>query len=175
MKPQANELVWQKVPGVKRAREIVIDGASWSRLRRMKVFGSLASVESKGGSWTLKRVGFFRPRVSIRKADSNETFGVFTPSFTWFGMAGILELDGGLTYRWTATRSFGREHAFIDQSAVPLLHFRGGSGKCRMTIDAPHDAPHLPLLAALGLYLIQINEEDSALMGAVAGAAAAGA
>jgi len=170
MKPQANELVWQKVPGVKRAREIVIDGASWSRLRRMKVFGSLASVESKGGSWTLKRVGFFRPRVSIRKADSNETFGVFTPSFTWFGSAGTLQFERGRVFRWAGTKSFGREHTFFDENQMPLLRFRGSTGKCRMTFVSGADFPELPLIAALGYYIIQLNAEDA---GVIAGAAAA--
>lgn len=167
------EFIWQKVEGVKRAREIVIDGQSWARVRRVKMFGSLVAVESKTGSWTFKRVGFFRTRVTIRRAESDENVGLYTPSFTWCGSAGIVELGGQRTYRWGPTKSFGREHAFFDASGEPLLRFHGSPRKCRMTFEANTEVADLPLLAALGYYIIILHEEDSAAAITAASAAAA--
>jgi hypothetical protein len=169
------EFIWQKVkaPGVRRAREIVIDGEIWSRIRRVKAFGSLASVESKTGTWSLKRVGWFRTRITVRSGgEAAENLAVFTPSFTWFGSAGTLQLAGGRSFRWAGTKSFGREHTFFDENQMPVLRFRGGTGKCRMTFGSVPEFPELPLLGALGFYIIQLNEEDA---GAIAGAAAAAA
>ena len=166
------EFIWEKSREVKRARQIVIDGESWCSLRRLKMFGSLVGVESKAGSWTLKRVGFFRTRITIRQADSNQDFGLYTPSFTWCGSAGSVTIEGQRTYRWGATKSLGREHAFFDASETPLLRFRGNPRKCRMTFEAKTEVPDLPLLAALGYYILLLHEEDSAVA-ITAGAAAA--
>jgi hypothetical protein len=174
--PTGQEFLWQKVkaPGVKRAREIVIDGESWCRIRRVKAWGSLMAVESKTGSWTFKRVGWFRTRITIRKADSGENVALFTPSFTWFGSAGTLQFERGGVFRWAGTKSFGREHTFFDQNQMPLLQFRGRTGKCRMTFASATDSPELPLIAALGYYIIQLHEEDSGVIAGAAAAAAAG-
>jgi len=106
------ELIWQKIPDVSRAREIVIDGETWVRLRRVRRFGSLATVESKAGEWTLKRVGLFRTRITIRVADQELNLALFTPSFAWFGSAGTLEFSVGRVCHWAPTKSFGREHSF---------------------------------------------------------------
>jgi hypothetical protein len=169
------EFVWEKSPEVKRAREIVIDGESWCRLRRVKMFGSLVSVESKAGSWTLKRVGFFRTRITIRRADSDQDFGIYTPSFTWCGSAGMVQIQGQRAYRWGPTKSLGREHAFFDASETPLLRFRGSPRKCRMTFEPKTEVSDLPLLAALGYYILLLHEEDSAAaVTASVGAATAG-
>jgi hypothetical protein len=174
--PTGQEFIWQKVkaPGVKRAREVVIDGESWSRIRRVKAFGSLAAVESKSGSWTLKRVGWFRTRITIRDAGSGETLAVFTPAFAWFGSVGTLQFERGRLFRWAGTKSFGREHTFFDENQMPLLRFRGGTGKCRMTFVADRDFAELPLIAALGYYIIQLNDEDAGVIAGAAAAAAAG-
>src|SRR5262249_42599783 len=154
---------WQKIEGVKRAREVVIDGESWVRVRRVKAWGSLMAVESKAGSWTLKRTGWFRTRITIRQADSDKDVGLYTPSFTWCGSAGTLEIEGTRAYRWGPSKAFGREHAFLNASEQPMLRFRGSPRKCRMTFDTAADGPDLTLLAALGYYLIMLHEEDSAV------------
>jgi hypothetical protein len=172
----AREYIWQKVKekGVSRAREIVIDGKTWSRVRRVKAFGSLARVETGAGAWTLKRVGWFRTRITVRRADTDQNVALFTPSFTWCGTAGIVEFEGGRSFRWGPMKSFGREHAFLDSSQMPLLRYRGSVGKCRMTLETPTIFPELPLLAALGYYILQLHAEDSGSTGAAIAAAAAG-
>lgn len=170
----AREFIWQKVPKVSRAREIVIDGETWVRILRVKVFGSLASVESKAGAWTLKRVGWFRTRISIRAAGTETDLAIFTPSWAWFGSSGALQFEGRSTYFWGPTKSYGREHSIAGPDRNPLLRFRGGPGKCRMAFVSSSPEPRLPLLAALGYYLIQLTDEDAGVIAAIAGAAAAG-
>jgi hypothetical protein len=167
------EFIWEKSKEIKRARQIVIDGESWCSLRRLKMFGSLVGVESKAGSWTLKRVGFFRTRITIRQADSDQNVGLYTPSFTWCGSAGTVEIEGGRSYRWGPIKSLGREHAFFDSAGTPLLRFRGSPRKCRMTFEAKTEVPDLPLLAALGYYILLLHDEDTAVVVTASAAAAA--
>ena len=162
------ELVWQKVPGVSRARAIVIDGETWVRLRRVKVLGSLATVEAASGSWTLKRVGWFRTRVSVRMPGSAEDLAEFTPN--WLGASGTLAFADGRSYRWACTKSFGREHTLFRADGQAVLRFRGGQ---RMTLETTDGESDLPLLASICHYLLQLEREDTAVVAAAAGAAAA--
>lgn len=164
-----HELVWQKVPDVRRARAIVIDGETWVRLRRVRVLGSLATVEAASGSWTLKRVGWFRTRVTVRVAGSTENLAVFTP--TWLGSSGTLVFGDGRSYRWACTKSFGREHTLFRADGQAVLKFRGGR---RMRLETTDGESDLPLLAAISHYLLQLEREDTAVVAAAGAAAAAG-
>jgi hypothetical protein len=157
------ELVWQKVPGIRRTRELLLEGQTWVRLRRMSVFRSLATVEAGTSSWTLKRVGWFRTRVTVRRAGETENIAVFTPN--WLGSCGTLEFADGRAYRWATTKSFGREHTLSRADGTTVLRFRGGS---RMRIETGERETDLPLLAAFGYYLLQLEREDSATVTAAA-------
>jgi len=166
----ASELVWQKVPGVRRTRELLVDGRTWVRLRRISAFRSLATVEVGPDTWTLKRVGWFRTRVTVRRAGETDNLAVYTPN--WLGSCGTLEFADGRRYRWETTKSFGREHTLFRGDGGAVLRFRGGS---RMQIETAEREADLPLLAAFGYYLLQLEREDSAAVtAAAAGAAAAG-
>lgn len=162
------ELKWQKVPGVSRAREILVDGETWVRLRRMSMFGSRATVEAGGRSWTLKRVGWFHTRVTIRAAGESENLAVHTPN--WLGSSGVLGFADGRKYRWATTKSFGREHSLGRDDGQALLRYRGGS---RVTLDATDGEADVALLVAFGYYLLQLEREDTAAVSAASASAAA--
>lgn len=163
-----SELVWQKVPGVRRTRELLVDGQTWVRLKRVSAFRSLADVEAGPHAWTLKRVGWFRTRVTVRRAGETDNLAVYTPN--WLGSCGTLEFTDGRRYRWATTKSFGREHAMFRGDGGAILRFRGS----RMQVEAAEEC-ELPLLAAFGYYLLQLEREDTAAVtAAAAGAAAAG-
>ena len=57
------------------------DGKVYAKVTLMKAWGSLATGESSDGRWTLKRVGFLRPRVTVRTEGSRSDMAVVTMDF----------------------------------------------------------------------------------------------
>jgi hypothetical protein len=57
------------------------------------VFGSLATAKSSAGAWTFKRVGFFKPRVTVRIQGEENNLVVYYPERA--GAEGVLEFSDG--------------------------------------------------------------------------------
>src|SRR5262249_50114080 len=84
-------------------------------------FGSLGVAESADGSWTFKRAGFWRKRVTIRPADSETELAVFTNS-TWSG-GGSLALGDGRQWR-ANTNLWITKYEIKDENGTLLVRFR---------------------------------------------------
>ncbi|KPL23063.1 MAG: hypothetical protein AMJ93_05565 [Anaerolineae bacterium SM23_84] len=142
--------------------------------------GSLAAAESADGRWTFKRVGFLNPRVTIREAGSELDLAVFWPR--WLG-DGSLEFAYRRTFRWQATDFWGTHWCFTDADGTPLVAFKPGAEKARLSDlfknqamveihPQGRDARELPILVLLGWYLMILRQEDAAAAAAAASAAA---
>lgn len=59
------------------------DGSAVASLRWVKRWGSLAIGTTAEGSWTLKRAGFLRPKITVRRRESEEN--VATMAMRWLG------------------------------------------------------------------------------------------
>jgi hypothetical protein len=144
------------------AGDVGIESLSW-RGRS----GSLASAQTAGGAWTLKRVGFLNPRVSVREDGSPTDLARLSVHFNYHR----LEVRGGPAYRlhragvlipaWKVTDDAGREVLHIE----PV---REGRKLVGGAVIAPSDAarlPSLPLLLATSWYFIVLAWfEDEALV-----------
>jgi hypothetical protein len=75
---------------LKREFELRAGEATIASLEFRSTFGSLASAESGDGSWTFKRVGFWRSHVTVRESGSETDLAVFRNN-TW-SAGGTLEL-----------------------------------------------------------------------------------
>jgi hypothetical protein len=69
----------------KLASRLVADGQTIATLSWAKSWGSLATGESAEGEWTFKRIGFLRPRVTVRETGSDADLAVFSISWTGDG------------------------------------------------------------------------------------------
>lgn len=143
-----------------------------STLRFRSSFGSFATGESQDGCWTFKRVGFWKPRVTVRTCGSEEDIASFANQ-TWSG-GGTLTLADGREFR--VSNNFWQTKLEIqDRSEEMLIRFHNGgvihlSAKVEVAPEGARLA-ELPWMLMLGWYLIVMTHRDS---GAASAAAAAG-
>jgi hypothetical protein len=84
----------------------------------VKRSGSLARGEAADGTWTFKRVGFFRPYITIRDADSDTDLATLR---TGKRRESVLEFADGRRFVWRPTRVRRREMAFATVADEVLL------------------------------------------------------
>jgi hypothetical protein len=132
-------------------------------------WGSLATGESADGRWTLKRLGFVRPKITIRKAGSDSNVGVVSMNS---GVEGTLHLAGGELYRFnlsddliTVIDSQGRKVMMLKRSPSKK---KNEEASLEITTGA---SEHLSLLAIIGWYLVLLvshyDDYDASYIGAL--------
>jgi len=142
-------------------------------------FGSLAIAITAEYTWSFKRMGFFNPRVTVRRPEEETDLAVYQPR--WTGTEGTLTIADGPTFQWRATNFWATKFAFLDSSGEALLWFKEGSEQGRLSdlfktqalleiTPAGWQADELDLLVTLGWYLLILYHEDAA--GAAAAASA---
>ena len=156
----AGPLVWTQPKTLRREYQLARGEELVGWLRFEKSFGSLASAEVASQGWTFKREGFFHPRATVRTPGSDANLAVFRPN--WSG-TGAVEFSGGRMIRWHRTGFWKSGWSFLERDDRPLLHFKQHTGLMKISAllesESPTE-PELPLLAALGWYLLLLNAED---------------
>jgi len=153
-------LVWTQPKALPREYQLTRGEEPVGWLRFQKPFGSLATAEVGSHSWTFKREGFFHPRATVRTPGSDANLAVFRPN--WSG-TGVVELSGGRVIRWHRTSFWKSEWSFLERDDRPLLLFKQHTGLMKISALVESESatePELPLLAALGWYLLLLNAED---------------
>jgi hypothetical protein len=174
------KLFWVQPRAMERSFVLRGDEREFASLEFKSSFGSLALAEAADGRWTFKRVGFFNPRVTIRRAGEELDLGVYRPR--WTGSEGTLEM-GGRTYVWKTANFWATQFVLLDSSGGELLRYKEGAQKSKLSdifknqaqVEiAPHAwrLPELSLLVMLGWYLIILHQEDAAAAATAASAAA---
>lgn len=135
-------------------------------LRWRSAFGTLATAETADGSWTFKRIGFWRERATVRSLDSPHDLAVFTNS-TWAD-GGTLVFDGGRSFKAT-TNFWMSRFLLLDAADVTLVRFDyGGVFRLRAGVEILHAArglAELPVLVLFGWYLAVMLHDDAAASG----------
>lgn len=164
------KIEWVQPKALERYFELRAGEDHLATLAFRSAFGSLANADTAGGSWTFKRVGFFNPRITVRSAGSEADLAVYQPKF-WGD--GILRFRDGLSFSWNTANFWATEWAFKDEAGNSILVFKSGIEKGKLS-DAfktqarieiqPVLTPRqwLPLLAALGMYLLILRQEEIA-------------
>jgi hypothetical protein len=143
-------------------------------------FGTLATATSADGSWTFKRIGFLNPRITVRRAGEEQDLAVYEPRLLG---GGVLSFPHGLTMKWKPTSFWGNSWSFVLSDENILVGFKSGLDhskladmfKTQATIDInpiPYVKKYLTMLAALGMYLILMEHEESGSVAITAGSAA---
>ncbi len=159
--------------------EIRNDGELAASLSFESKFGSRATATAADGTWTFKRIGFLNPHITIRNLGEEHDLGVYEPRFLG---GGVLSLPKGLTLKWKPSGFWGNSWSFILSDQNALLAFKSGLEhnkladmfKTQATIEIspiPYLRKYLTMLAAFGVYLIIMEQEESSTVAATAGAA----
>jgi hypothetical protein len=165
-------LRWTQPRALSREYELRAGDEVLATLRWQKAFGSLALAEAADGTWTFKRSGFLRPKVTVRLPGSEAEVAVFKPSW---GGEGTLRFSEGRPYQWVNTSFWRSEWAFASEGSEPLIHFKLEFAFFKHAAEVKVEpgafaVPDLALLTVLGWYLMLLLSEDAA--GAAAGAVA---
>jgi hypothetical protein len=151
----------------------------YARLEFQSAFGSRALAETAAQRWSFKRVGFFNPRVTVRRPDQDTDLAVYQPR--WTGTEGTLTLAGGQTFQWRATNFWATRFAFMDSRGEILLEFKEGTQeghfsdlfKTQAQVQIAQnfgELEQIDLLVTLGWYLLILYHEDAAGVAAAASA-----
>ena len=166
-------LEWREPKAMERFYELRSDRDIFATLSFRSAFGTMATAETGDGTWTFKRVGFLNPRVTVREAGSEHDAAVYQPKF-WGD--GYLTFAGGETFHWKPINFWATDWAFYDSSDRVLVKFKSGKEKSKLSdffktqaaVDIEPAAaaqPRLPILVALGWYLIILHGQDAAAAG----------
>ena len=163
------EVTWFQPKALERRFELRRGEARLAELAFRSSFGTMALGESARGRWTLKRVGFFKPRVTVRAEGAEKDLAVFRLDL-WDH--GVVAFENGPNYAWQATNFWGSSHAFLVAPGRPALTFRPGPEeglkdmfKTQATVSLEPDAPGedgRSILLLLGMYLLVMRQEESA-------------
>ena len=150
----AEELVWVQPARLKQEFELhagdeVIATLRWQR-------SSLAIAETAEQSWTIKREGFWHPRITVRIPGSDDSIATFQPG--WAGR-GTLDLGPGKQLRFGAPNFWRSQWDWLDPQNQPLVHFKSHQGLLKVEGEvaiepAAIKSPDMPLLVVLGWYLL---------------------
>ncbi len=166
------ELTWTQPAFTRQEYHLAEHGAPVGRLVFPRMLGTLAEAATRDGSWTFKRVGFFRQRATVRAVGSEHDLAVFQNN-TWRG-GGTLEFGEGARFQAT-TNFWSTRFGWETEREEALVRFHyGGAFKLSATVEILEGAralPELPVLVLFGWYLCVMLHRDA---GGVAAAAAAG-
>jgi hypothetical protein len=171
-----NRLSWSQPKALQRTFELRDGNRLFGTLSFVKSFGSLAEASMAAGDWTLKRVGYFRPSVTVRRRGQEADLAVYEPR--GWGAEGELQFAGGRIYAWKPANFWATKFNFVDTAGRPLVAFKPGAEESKWSdlfkfqalVEIEPSAnrlEELPLLVSVGWYLMILHHEDASSAGAV--------
>jgi hypothetical protein len=132
-----------------------------------------ATVETVEGRWTLQPAGFLASSTLLREEGSDLDLAVFHPGLLG---RGHLHFTNGVTFQWRHEGLGSAVWSFRGEGGELLVTLRlepdreTGPGLHRVQAEvhvtpAGHFSPRVPLLAALGWYLILMHREEAVASG----------
>jgi hypothetical protein len=157
-------LIWSKPNWLNGGSALRLGEQQLATLRLRSVWGTLATGETDGDSWTFKRIGFFQNKVTVRSATSDADVAVFVNNWK---MGGTLQLPDGRRYR-ANTNFWMTSFAFTDDEGRPLVSYRrlGGLTSISAVVEiepAGAELRELPWLVMLGWYLAVMLHQDASV------------
>jgi len=169
-------LSWSQPKALERTFELRDGNRLSGTLCFAKSFGSLAEASTTAGDWTFKRVGYFRPRVTVRRRGQETDLAVYAPK--GWGAEGELQFEGGRIYVWKPANFWATKFNLVDSAGMILVAFKPGTEESKWSDLFKYQAlveinpsasrlEELPLLVSLGWYLMILHHEDASSAGAV--------
>jgi hypothetical protein len=161
---------WTRPNALQRYYELRSNGALYASLKWKKMFGSLAEGESREVKFTLKRAGFLRPFIIVRKEGSGGDYATLRFSSgslimnTMFGPSGILKFESGEKYLFSKLSFWKSSWAFTDLDGNAIVTFdkkKAGRPSGTATINSEiRSRITMDLLLILGWYVIVLDHEE---------------
>jgi hypothetical protein len=124
--------------------------------------GTMATGRYDARSWTFKRLGFLRTRVTVRVVDTETDIATFHPT-TWSG-GGTLELPGGRQFK-VEIDFWQTRFAILDHTNRALVRFRPRGvfhlGADMDVLARSARVVELPWLMLFGWYLAVLIKRDA--------------
>ena len=140
------------------------DGHVYAKVAWVKSWGSLATGESADGRWTLKRVGFLRPRVTVRIEGSQSDLAV--GAMVWNG-GGTVAFSDASSFSFRRVGFWHPEMVLADSMKSEVFKMTPSSGLVKQgaTLELENEAARsswrTSLLAIVGWYLsVLVAEYD---------------
>lgn len=170
---RAGDLEWTAPSGLKRAFILHQEDRVFATLEWRSSLGTLAVATTAFGAWSFKRVGFFSPRVTVRRAGAVEDEAMFRPT-GWCGSSGELQFADRRVLLYQREGFWSSTWKLCDAAGATLVRIGDVSGvfRWRATVSvADRDDPRAPLLSCLLWYLAVLanDEESTAAVVAVVG------
>ena len=153
------------------------DGHIYAKITWVKSWGSLATGESADGRWTLKRVGFLRPRVTVRIDGSQSDLAVV--KMDWNGGGNVAFTDAS-SFNFIRAGFWHPELVLADSMGGKVFTMTPSTGLGRMgaTLELENEAARsswrTSLLAIVGWYLSVLVAEYDQNVTLIAAAGASG-
>jgi hypothetical protein len=158
-----SELHWKQPRLFESSYELVAGDERVATLSFRSTFGSFATAQTAEGSWTFKRVGFWRTRATVRVEGAPDDLAVFEND-TWSG-GGSLTIAGGPSIRVWTSFSQSRIELQLEDGTVLFRYRAEGIMRhgAEVTIEpAGARSRDLPWLIAFGWYLAVMMQHDAA-------------
>ncbi len=163
-------LKWAQPNGWKLKFQLEADDQPAASLEFRSMLGSFATGVSGDGSWTFKRTGFVRTKVTIRRSGEETEVATFANN-TWSG-GGTLHLSSGRVLQ-ASSNLWQSQIVFQTESGEPLLTFKSGGFvhlSAELVIEpAGWKLPELPWIVMLGWYLLVMMRMEGGATAAAAG------
>ncbi|MBL0928305.1 MAG: hypothetical protein IBJ11_11750 [Phycisphaerales bacterium] len=150
------------------------DGRVYARLAWRKVTGSLAAGHTASETISLKREGFWHPRVTVRRPRGAADLAVFRMARSVRGVLVTLEGDA---FEFRPVNRPLKGWSFVSGAGEPVVTFHAEHRWFRaarrfVTLHAAaRGVPEVGWLVLLGRYLLALKEQDEAAAAASAAAA----
>ena len=163
------ELKWEQPSGFKEEYELRSGEELVATLRFRSSYGSLATGESGDGCWTFKRVGFWQPRVTVRRCNEDDNSATYKNET--FGNCGMLTLSDGQTL--SAESNFWQtKFEFSDESGETLIQFKADGllhHSSYVTVGpGAANMPDMPWMVMLGWYIVVMMRRDATITAVIA-------
>lgn len=153
-------LKWSRVPRKRpRSYELSQGDKAFAHLTWQKFGGSQAIGESPAGNYSLKRVGFFATRVSIRTTESDLDIGYFFPGMLG---GGKIEMRDGRVWKIKAMGLFHPRYDVFDHNDRSVLSLKVKGPAAEILFVEPYPDEKTAYMLAIVSWYVSILANDDA-------------
>lgn len=151
---------WSRIPKAKlRTYQLKQGDDVVGSLQWQKGWGSLVLGETRAGSWSFKRVGFFTTKVSVRVPGSEQEIAAFYPSLM---SGGRVEFSDGRAWGLHTQGLFNQQYELTNSSGQPELTLRPTrKGAVVIFGETARDERTIGLLSLLLWHVTLLANEDA--------------
>lgn len=168
--PSATVLEWRDPEATEPRFELWAGEHQVASLAFVSPCRTLALAQTPEGSWSFRRTGFLTSLIHLREEGADQDIAVFHPGLLG---GGRLAFGNGVTFQWRSAGHGAWSFTGEDGEVLVVLKpedpepSQDGPPKTQAQVEitaAGRFSARVPLLAALGWYLILLHRQDQTAM-----------